>query len=345
MKNLLVLNTGSSSIKFALFSNNQKVFSGKIEKVRDFKKAINTILKTLEENSVKFDVIAHRIVHGGDLNKPCLINRKTESIIKKYSEFAPLHNPPQLQVIQICKKFKKEQYAVFDTAFFADIPDKAKHYPIPEDIREKYNIKKYGFHGISHKSMAQNIFGKTISIHLGSGCSISAILNNKPIDTSMGLTPLEGLMMGTRPGDIDSGILIFLSKKKYNLDDILNFKSGLKAFSKDNDFRYFLSNLDKPKIKLGFDIFVYKIVKYIGAYTAALNGLDNLIFTGAIGENSSIVREEICKNLTYLGIEIDNDKNKENADIISTPVSRVKVFVKKTDEESEIAKEVYEMIS
>lgn len=362
MKNLLVLNTGSSSIKFSLFKDSVKIFSGKIERIgkqdaiisynnnnstkpiKDFKSAINSILKILDENKLNFDFIAHRIVHGGDLNKPSLIDKKVEAIIEKFSEFAPLHNPPELEVIKICKKFKKRQYAVFDTSFFASLPEKAKFYPIPYEIAKKHNIKKYGFHGISHKYVTGNIPGKTISLHLGSGCSISAVENNSPLDTSMGLTPLEGLMMGTRAGDIDPGVVIYLQKKKYDVNKILNFESGLKAFSNDNDFRYFLNNLDKPNIKLGFDIFIYRIIKYLGAYSAALNGLDNIIFTGTIGENSYIARQEICKNLKYLGVDIDENKNKENNEVISTDVSRVKVYVKKTDEEGEIAKEVYDLI-
>lgn len=344
MKKILVLNTGSSSIKFAFFENNLKIYSGNVDKVKDYSKAVNEILEILKKENLEFDVIAHRVVHGGQINKSCLINSKIEKIIKEYSQFAPLHNIPQLKVINLCKKLGKKQYAIFDTAFFNDLPEKASRYPIPKEITKKFGIKRYGFHGISHKYVSQNFKGKTIVCHLGSGCSVSAIQDGKPIDTSMGLTPLEGLMMGTRAGDIDPGIIIFLEKKGYDMNEILNFKSGLKAFSKDNDFRYFLKNLDKKEIKLGFDIFIYRILKYIGAYSAALNGLDNLIFTGAIGENSETARREICKNLTYLGLEIDNNKNKKNQEIISTLSSKVKVYIKKTDEEREIAKEVYKII-
>lgn len=344
MKKILVLNTGSSSIKFALFEDELKIYSHKVERVHDFKRALESVLKLIDKKNLEFDVIAHRVVHGGPVDKPCLINAKVEKTIREYSQFAPLHNVPQLKVINFCKKLGKKQYAVFDTAFFANLPEKASIYPIPKEITKKFGIKRYGFHGLSHKYVSQKFKGKTIVCHLGSGCSVSAISDGKPIDISMGLTPMEGLMMGTRAGDIDPGIIIFLEKKGYDMNEILNFKSGLKAFGRENDFRYFLKNLNKKEIKLGFDIFIYRIIKYIGAYTAALNGLDNLIFTGAIGENSETARKEICKNLTYLGLEIDKDKNNKDLEIISTPNSKIKVCVKKTYEEGEIAKEVYELI-
>ncbi|MEK6935733.1 MAG: acetate kinase [Nanoarchaeota archaeon] len=325
--NLLVLNTGSSSIKYTLFEDNYKtkIFSGKVERIKDYSKAIKQILNELNNNELSFDIIAHRVVHGGELNKPSLITNKVEQIIKKYSEFAPLHNPPALKVIRECKKLNKKQYTVFDTAFFSDLPNKAKIYPIPLEITRKFNLKKYGFHGISNKYVSQRLKGKTIVLHLGNGCSVSAINNTKPIDTSMGLTPLEGLMMGTRAGDIDAGLILFLEKKDYNMNEILNFKSGFKGLTGYTDFRDILKNIKNPKIKLAYDIFVYRIVKYVGAYIAVLNGLDNLVFTGAIGYNVPMLRKNVLKNLSYL-------KNK------------FKVHVIKTDEEMQIAKEVFEII-
>ena len=235
-----------------------------------------------------------------------------------------MHNIPELKVIQECKKLNKKQYAVFDTAFFSDLSEKAKIYSIPLKITKKFNFKRYGFHGISHKYVSQGLKGKTIVLHLGNGCSISAINNSKPIDTSMGLTPLEGLMMGTRAGDIDAGLILFLEKKGYNMNEMLNFQSGFKGLTGYTDFRDILKTLKNPKSKLAYDIFVYKIVKYIGAYIAALGGLDNLVFTGAIGENSSLLRKQVLKNLSYLK-------------------HRFKVHVIKTDEEMQIAREVFEL--
>jgi acetate kinase len=364
MKNLLVLNTGSFSIKFALFKGDKKLLKGKVDRIglknsiirignkekihniSGFEQAINIILSSLKENNLKCDAIAHRIVHGGPINKPCLIDNKVEKTIEEFSQFAPLHNPHELKVVRICKKLNKKQYAVFDTAFFSQLPEKAKIYPIPQNITKKYNIRRYGFHGISYSYISKilKLKGKSIICHLGNGCSIAALVNQKPVDTSMGLTPSEGLMMGTRTGDIDSGLLIFLQNKGYNINKIVNFQSGLKAFSKDIDFRYILSHLSNKKIKLAFDIFIYRIQKYIGAYTAALNGLDNLIFTGAIGSGSSTTREEICKNLSFLGLKLDKEKNKSSQLLVSSSNSKVKVYAKETDEESEIAREVYKLI-
>ena len=362
MKNLLVLNTGSSSIKLSLFENStKKIFSGKLERIgtdksnilfnqeeifikaENFSQAVKEIFKFLETHNLKFDVIAHRIVHGGPIKKTSKVDKKVEQTIQDYIEFAPLHNQPALTVIDNCKKMNKPQYVSFDTAFFSELPEVASTYPIPLQISKKYHLKKYGFHGLSHRFISQGLKGKTITCHLGNGCSITAILNGKPLDTSMGLTPLEGLMMGSRSGDIDAGLVIYLSKKGYDVNKILNFESGLFAFSGKTDIRETLQNLDKPQIKLGFDIFIYRLVKYIGAYTAVLNGLDNLVFAGGIAENVPLLREEICKNFKYINLELDKQKNNKNEELISSKSSKVNVYVRKTDEESEIAREVYEL--
>ena len=367
MKNILIFNAGSSSLKFALFSlskNPIKLLFGKCDrishkksqivinnyekviykKIPNFKKATQNILELLNTKNIHFDLIAHRVVHGGNIKKTSLINKKIIKIIQKNIQFAPLHNPQELEIINYCKKLKKPQYVMFDTSFYSNLPLISSTYPIPIELSKKLNLKKYGFHGISHKFVSQNLKGKTISCHLGNGASITAIKNNKPIDTSMGLTPLEGIMMATRAGDLDPGLIIFLEKKGYDVNKILNHKSGFKAFSNITDIREIIAHQKNPKIKLGLDIFIYKIIKYIGAYTAALNGLDNLVFTGGIGENIPQIRKRICDNLSFLGIKIDKTKNNKNSEIISLKNSKIKVFIKKTNEEELIAKEVYNII-
>jgi acetate kinase len=343
MKNILVFNVGSSSLKYSLFDNLKKINSENFERLknkRDFEKTVSIIIEKLKDQ--KIDAIAHRVVHGGELNKPSKINKKIKDKIKDFSEFAPLHNPNQLRVIEICEeKFKQPQYAVFDTMFFAELPEVAKTYPIPKEITEKYKLRRYGFHGLSHKFISQGLKRKTITCHLGSGSSIAAIYNGKPLDTSMGLTPLEGLTMGTRSGTIDPGLILFLEKKGYDVNKILTEKSGLKGLCGHNDFRDILSSMKNCKdCKLAYSIFIYKIIRIIGAYTAVLNGLDNLVFTAGIGEQVPKLRKDICKNLKFLKLKLNDKKNKKGINLISSRTSKVKVYVRKTDEEKQIVKEI-----
>ena len=214
VKQILVFNVGSSSIKYSLFENKKRTFKKTFEKlnlIQDYKKTFEKIFNELEKE--KFDLIVHRIVHGGDLKKPVKINSQIKNKIKEFSKFAPLHNPKQLEIINLCEKFKKPQYAVFDTMFFSELPEVSKTYAIPKSISKKHKIQKYGFHGLSHSSVSKKLKNKTIVCHLGKGSSISAIKNKKPIDTSMCLTPLEGLIMCTRSGSIDPGLIMFLQKK------------------------------------------------------------------------------------------------------------------------------------
>ncbi len=325
MKKILIFNVGSSSIKYSLFNNLKKIKSGKEDKLtskKDFKKAIEKTLKKLSKE--KIDLIAHRIVHGGEYKKPQKINSKVKKQIKKFGEFAPLHNPKELMAIKICEKLETPQYAVFDTSFFTDLPDISKIYAIPKSISTKYKIRKYGFHGISHKYFSEKTKGKTIVCHLGAGCSITAIKNSKPIETSMGFSPLAGVMMGTRSGNIDPEIIFFLQKKGHKVKEILNNKSGLKGISGHSDFRKILSTIKNKNSKLAYEMFVYSITKKIGAYVSALNGLDNLVFTGAIGSNNSKIRKDVCKNLKYL--------------------KKFKIITESSKEELQIAKEVLEII-
>ncbi|MFH1358599.1 MAG: acetate/propionate family kinase [archaeon] len=359
VKKILVFNAGSSSLKFALFYGNEMRLFGKCDRIgsskshlvinnyekvvniqiKNFNIAIKIIKDIIKEEKYEFDVIGHRVVHGGFLKKTSKINSKVENVIKKYSDFAPLHNPNELLVINACKKLRKPQYAVFDTSFFSNLPEKSKVYPIPKEISKKFNIRRYGFHGISHKFVSKGLGGKTVTCHLGNGASVCAIENKNVIDTSMGLTPLEGIMMGTRAGDLDPGLIIFLQKKGYNLDKILNYESGFKAIFGKTDIRDVVSSKSKSA-KLALDIFTYKLAKYIGAYAAAMNGLDNLVFTGGIGENIPIVRKKVCDYLLFLGLKIDKVKNNKNLRLISEKRSKVKVYVIKTNEELAIAKEI-----
>ncbi|MFW5705177.1 MAG: acetate kinase, partial [Nanoarchaeota archaeon] len=250
----------------------------------------------------------------------------------------------QLKVITICKKYKIPQYAIFDTSFYANLPKIASDYPIPREIVKKYNIKKYGFHGISHKSVTRGLRGKTISCHLGNGSSITASINGKAIDTSMGLTPVAGVIMATRSGDVDPGLVIYLQSKGYDMNKILNHKSGSLAYSQNTDIRDILKNFENPQVRAGYEIQIYSIIKYIGSYAAAMNGVDNIIFTAGIGQHIPKVREDICKSLEFLGVKLNKIKNKNNSDIISSNDSKVKLFVKDPNEEEMIAKEVFDKI-
>ncbi len=345
-KKILVFNVGSSSIKYSLFENSNLLESGEYEKLKsneNYKKAVQNIFKKFEDK--KIDIIAHRVVHGGELKKTSRITREVKDKIKEFSEFAPLHNPKQLIVIKMCEKYNKPQYAVFDTMFFENLPDIAKTYAIPKEITRKYNIKRYGFHGLSDKSVSKYLKGKTIVCHLGSGSSISAIKDGKAIDTTMGLTPLEGIMMGTRSGSIDPGIILLLQKRGYNAENILTNKSGLKGLTGFEDFRDIRAKMNKNKdCKLAYDLLIYQITKTIGSYLAALGGLNNLVFTAKIGENVPKLREDVCKNLQFIGLNLDKNRNNKNEEIISSNNSKVKVYVRKDNEERIIIEEVLKIL-
>jgi len=343
---ILVLNVGSSSVKYSLFEKSNLIESRNYEELKtkeDYKKSVEKIFEKLKER--KIDLVIHRVVHGGNLKKPSKINEEVKEKIGKFSELAPLHNSKELMVIKLCEHYKKPQYAVFDTLFFSDIPQVAQIYAIPKTITEKYKIRRYGFHGLSHKSVSRGLKGKTITCHLGSGASISAILNGKPLDTSMGFTTSEGLMMGTRSGTIDPGIIFFLQKQGYNTKELLTEQSGLKGICGYSDFREIRKRMKNNKdCKLAYDLFVYQIVKIIGSYIAALNGLDNLVFTAKIGENVARLRNDVCNHLSFLGVKLDQKKNNLNSEVISSSKSKVKVFVRKTNEEKIAVEEVLKII-
>lgn len=309
-------------------------------------------------------VIGHRVVHGGDISESCLINQKALKQIEENTELAPLHNPINLEGISLCKKFFKRtrQVAVFDTAFHQTIPEKNYIYPIPYELYEKEGIRKYGFHGISHQYLTQRAAeilkkpkGKIniITCHLGAGCSIAAVKKGKSYDTSMGFTPLEGLMMASRSGDIDPGIVTYLINSLKisapEVEKILNYKSGLLGVSGlSSDMRNILKNYQKnERCHLALDMFTAKVRKYLGAYMAELGQVDAIIFSGGIGSRSPRVRKMILENLDILGISLDKKKNNSTTDqeaIISNRDSKLRIIVIPSNEEKMIAMEAKNFI-
>lgn len=354
---LLILNIGSSSIKYSVFYDEIKLYDGIIERIKDRKSCesgLREIIRILEKSKVEIDTIGHRVVHGGKTSESCIIKPKVLAEIKKCTEFAPAHNLPQTIGIELCARLFKNipQVALFDTAFHQTMPEKAFLYGIPYHYYLKYGIRRYGFHGISHRYVmkeAAKVLGrslhelKIISCHLGNGSSITAIHNGKSVDTSMGFTPMEGLVMGTRSGDLDPAIILYLMEKERikpaDMKELLNQRSGLKGISgTSNDLRDLVNKKD-ARAKLAVDIFCYRAAKYIGAYCAVLNGADALVFTAGIGENRPSIRKQILDYFQYLGITVDEQANKKNEQCISTVDSRIAVFVIPTNEALEMARE------
>ncbi|MDL0102690.1 acetate kinase [Campylobacter felis] len=389
---ILVLNSGSSSIKFKLFDNKIVLASGLVEKIgnnqskielknaktgtkmrRDthignHEKGLQLVEELFNESGIlkdlsELDGCGHRIVHGGkNLTEHCLVNDFVLEEIDRVSTIAPLHNPAHLAGIKTMLKAapKVPNATIFDTAFHKSMPDYAYMYALPYDYYTEYNIRKYGFHGTSHSyvsSRAAALMNKekinAISAHLGNGASVCAIENGKSIDTSMGFTPLEGLMMGTRCGDIDPATLPFIAKAKNlnadELDTMMNKQSGLYGVCGYNDFRDVVSEIQNGNnlAHLALDMYCYRLAKYIGSYFAILPHTDALIFTAGVGENASLVRQKTCERLKHLGFELDdslNESDKEGEREISKANSKVKIFVIPTDEELEIAKITEELI-
>lgn len=340
--------------------------------MKNHTQAVHTLLDTLadpEKGVIKdfreIDVIGHRLVHGGEkFTGSVVITDEVTQAMTECNDLAPLHNPANLVGVEACRKLMPDtlMVGVFDTAFNQTMEPKAFLYGLPYQYYERHRIRRCGFHGISHKYVsrrAAEFMGqdpgrvKTIVCHLGNGASICAVKYGQVVDNSMGFTPLEGLVMGTRCGDVDPGALEFLAKKE-NLDfaqvlDILNQESGVLGISRNfsSDFR----ELKDAEIKyndqaaLAREIFAYRVAKYVGSYAAAMNGVDNIVFTAGVGENDSDIRMEICSYLEYLGITIDEVKNRDEAEAfrISDGMSRVNVLVIKTNEELEIAREAAEV--
>lgn len=376
MKNHLVLNIGSSSIKISLFKQNKKKLSllceahfawsektlcltykgsNKQKNIKISKKSkkeiLSSILKHLKKDPLfqSIDFISHRIVHGGSyFKKSCQITKKVISTLKKLAPLAPLHNPIEIYCIEVCEKLwtKAKQFTHFDTAFFHDLPKISQTLPLPQSLC-KTDIKRYGFHGLSHESSLNKVISKDkkskqskiIICHLGSGCSLSAISNQKCLDTTMGFTPLDGLIMGTRPGSLDPGVLLYLLEEKKiplkYLKELLEKKSGLLGISKKtSDLKELVKWAPHDKnAKLAVDMFVLSLVKHISNMMCSLGGCDHLLFTGGVGENSKIIRKKTIKKLSFLGFEIDpKQKTSSGSTLISTKNSSAKVWVFKSDE-------------
>ncbi len=395
MMNILVLNCGSSSLKYQLFdmSDESVLAKGLVERIgmddamlthrpagneqfRDVRPiyehgtAIQVVINALTdlEHGVIQDVreihaVGHRVVHGGEyFHHSTLITGEVKNAIEDCIQLAPLHNPPNLRGIMAAGQAMPDvpQVAVFDTAFHATIPSYAYLYPLPYTLYKRYKIRRYGFHGTSHKFVARRAAQvmqkdlnslKMITCHLGNGASVTAINQGKSVDTSMGFTPLEGLMMGTRCGDIDPAILPFLIGKEdlsvREIDSLLNKHSGLLGVSGlSSDMRDLLeaAREGNTQAQEALEMYRYRIQKYIGAYTAAMNGVDVLVFTAGIGENNAELRQGICSYLTYLGLELAPERNavRGQEQEISTPESKVKVWVIPTNEELMIARETLE---
>ncbi|APT72631.1 acetate kinase [Thermosipho sp. 1063] len=395
---VLVVNSGSSSIKYQLLDMDDEnvLCKGIAERIGipgsrivhkkngekfivekpmvNHDEALKAVLEILKDEKIgaikdfnEIDAVGHRVVHGGEkFSGSVLITDEVINAIEEFSYLAPLHNPPNLMGIKAIMKLLPgiPNVGVFDTAFHAKMPKKAYLYAIPYEYYEKYKVRRYGFHGTSHRYVSKRTAelleldynnSKIITVHLGNGASIAAVKNGKSIDTSMGFTPLEGLVMGTRSGDLDPSIVTFLMEKEglsaEEVYTILNKKSGVLGLSKNfsSDMRDIEDKAleNDPLCRLVLDIYEYRIAKYIGAYAAAMNGVDAISFTAGVGENSPITREEICENyLSFLGIKIDKEKNnvKGKEMIISTPDSKTKVLVVPTNEELMIARDTKEII-
>jgi acetate kinase len=391
--NILIINAGSSSIKFQLIQmpSETVVCSGMVERIGSdeavftfksgkgkikeegaigshragLKKIADVLLdaeKGVLKNSAEVDVVGHRVVHGGDsFSATALVTEVVKKEIKEYATLAPLHNPHNLEGIIIAEQLfpQAKQIAVFDTAFHQTMPVKARKYAIPNELYDEHGIQVYGFHGTSHKYVSEKAIAylkkeesKLLSIHLGNGCSITAIVDGKSMDHSLGFAPGNGLIMGSRSGDIDHSVIFHLVHTLgYDLADVntlLTKKSGMLGLTGFNDLRDIQTEAGNGNAacQLALDMNAYRIKKYIGSYTAAMNGLDAIIFTAGIGENSSVLRKLVCTDMDFLGISIDDLKNETRANVlreINTDDSKVKVLVIPTNEELEIAKQAFEL--
>ncbi len=387
---VLVLNCGSSSIKYQFIDTNEQLALAKgmverigmssavlthvphdkekikiVGEILDHSIAIEYVIAVLlspnhgvikDKNEI--DAVGHRVVHGGEtFSDSVLITDHVMKVLKDNIELAPLHNPPNIKGIEATKKNLPDvpQVSVFDTSFHSHMPVQAYLYGIPYELYKKYKIRRYGFHGTSHRYVSQRAAAmlgkpiedlKIITAHLGNGCSMAAVNGGVSVDTTMGFTPLEGLLMGTRSGDLDSSVILYIMGREglslAEANTLLNKHSGLIGISgESSDMREIEEAVAEgnKKAKYAFDVFTYRIKKYIGSYTAALGGLDALIFTGGIGENSEMVRKNVCLNMDYLGITLDEEANKnvKGECVISSQNSKAKVLRIPTNEELVIA--------
>ncbi len=354
---VLVINSGSSSIKCSLFEGerlSRHIFK---EEIKNYHKVLEEILKTITFASLQ--MVVHRVVHGGrEFTEPTRIDEKNIDRLKQLSSLAPLHNPANIEAIEyfLHNHPKIPQIAVFDTAFFADMDEAASLYAIDRDLSNRYHIRRYGFHGNSYSYLlheAAKLLEKDvhrtslITLHIGNGASICAIQNGKSIDTSMGFTPLEGLVMGSRSGDIDPGVVLYMLEEigmdKSEVGEVLNKRSGLKGLCGTNDVREILKRSDEAAVS-AMRIYTRRIKKYIGAYLALLEDVDGIVFSGGVGENAPKIRKMVLRGLEKFGIMTDFAKNERNDVIISKKESPIKVFVIRTNEELEMLRRAKEVV-
>jgi len=393
---VLVLNSGSSSIKYQFFDTEKKIalanglvdrigMSGAVlshkrydgnnikiaGEILDHQIAVEYVLGVMLsknhgviDDKKDIDAVGHRVVHGGEtFSGSVFITDEVVRVLQDNIELAPLHNPPNIKGIQACQRILPDtpQCGVFDTAFHSNMPPKSYLYGIPYELYKKYKIRRYGFHGTSHlyvSNRAADLLGKdikelkVITAHLGNGCSMAAVKHGQSMDTTMGFTPLEGLLMGTRSGDLDPSLILYIMGKEGltvgEASTLLNKHSGLIGISgESSDMREILTAVkdNQQRSKWAFEIFCYRIKKYVGAYAAAMGGLDALVFTGGIGENSFEIREEVCKEMEFLGIHLDDLKNQNGDEVISTENSKVSVMRIPTNEELVIALDTAKIVS
>lgn len=388
---VLVINSGSSSIKYQLVDpeTGASIASGLVERIgesvshleheyngettelndpiADHGEGLRLVIDMFNEKGPKLDdvgikAVGHRVVQGGKyFDKAVLIDDDVQALIDELSPLAPLHNPPNLSGIEVARElFGVPNVAVFDTAFFQTLPNESATYALDREVAEKYQIRRYGAHGTSHMYVSQKVSEmegrddlKQIVMHLGNGASISAVKNGEAVDTSMGLTPLEGLMMGTRTGDIDPAAVFHLARvggmSIDEIDTLFNKKSGLKGLAGDNDMRSvneLAAQGDKNAIE-ALEVYVHRLLHYIGAYTAVMGGLDVITFTAGVGENDNLMRAAVIKRLEPFGIKLDEEKNKVRSKeprVISTEDSTVKIMIVPTNEELSIAQQAMELI-
>jgi len=393
---VLVLNSGSSSIKYQFIDTEKQIalakglvdrigMSGAVlshqrydgnnikiaGEILDHQIAVEYVLGVMLsknhgviDDKKDIDAVGHRVVHGGEtFSDSVFITDEVVKVLQDNIELAPLHNPPNIKGIQACQRILPDapQCSVFDTAFHSHMPPKSYLYGLPYELYKKYKIRRYGFHGTSHLYVSNRAAAllnkdikelKIITAHLGNGCSMAAVKHGISMDTTMGFTPLEGLLMGTRSGDLDPSLVLYIMGKEGltvgEASTLLNKHSGLIGISgESSDMREILSAVkdNQQRAKWAFEIFCYRIKKYVGAYVAAMGGLDALIFTGGIGENSMEIREEVCKEMEFLGIHLDDLKNQNSDEIISTENSKVSIMRIPTNEELVIALDTAKIVS
>lgn len=374
-RSVLVLNSGSSSLKYAVIEPDSEtmVVDGIVERigegqVRDHAEALQSAFDQMAESGQRLDTldlvaVGHRVVHGGpDIYRPTLIDDALVAKIDELSALAPLHNPPALLGIEEARKALPDlpHVAVFDTAFFHDLPPAAATYAIDRDVAAQWQIRRYGFHGTSHQYVSEQAAAflglpldsvRQIVLHLGNGASASAIVGGRPVDTSMGLTPMEGLVMGTRSGDIDPGLLIYLwrtaNMSVEDIEEMLNRRSGVRGLGGEIDFRVLHQRIEsapeteRRAAQLAYDVYIHRLRKYIGAYLALLGSADVIVFTAGVGENDAAVRRDALTGMAPLGIELDeqlNESPEKTIRRISADSSPTTVLVVPTDEELAIAR-------